>query len=423
MRSKTIATTILLAACSGTSDDGDETPEATTWYANAKPALDQYCVRCHNGSGLGPGNFADPATAEAYAPGMIARIDAGEMPPPAADPACHEYESSDRFFLDPDARDTLQAWIDGGYELGDPATEPEGPPAIRTLERRDIEIHTAAPYLPQFVDDNEYRCLLLDLDTSSDLWITGFEPIIDQAAISHHTVFFIDPYGDAQQYVEDEATQSWKCPQVFPDPTWQLLHAWARGNNPVEFEPGQAMLVNQGSQVILQMHYYDGGAHEADSPGYYFSTTDEPPEPANIMYFIGAGPEDFTIPAGDDSFKVSDDLVLNWGYPGYPITTTLYGVFPHMHVLGKKYSFTATDAGGDDVCIAEADAYDFANQPTYWFKEPIALPEGSTIHVQCAYDNSAGNPDQLNDPPLDVSWGENTNQEMCYALLYGTIAG
>jgi hypothetical protein len=114
-------------------------------------------------------------------------------------------------------------------------------------------------------------------------------------------------------------------------------------------------------------------------------------------------------------------LDLYWGYPG--LTTTFFGVFPHMHVLGKKYKFTVTDGNGDEHCIAEADAYDFANQPTYWFKEPISFDDDSTLHVQCTYDNSAGNPDQINNPPIDVSWGENTNQEMCFALLYGTISG
>jgi hypothetical protein len=420
MRS-TIATTLLLAACNGSDDTGDDV-ETPTWYANAKPVLDQHCVRCHNGSDLGPGNFTDPIVAEAYAPAMIARIDAGEMPPPAADPDCHEYENADRFFLEPEARDVLQGWIDGGYMLGDPATEPEGPPAVPELTSRDVTLKTAAPYLPQFEDLNEYRCFVLDLDTSSEIWITGFEPIIDQSAISHHTVFFIDPNGDAEQYVEDEVTQSWKCPEVMPDPSWSLLHAWAPGSNPVEFPPGHAMRVNAGSQVILQMHYFDGGFHEADEPGYYFSTTDAPPDPNKEMYFLPAGPEDFTIPAGDASYKVSDDLELSWGAP-YPLTTTLFGVFPHMHVLGKKYKFTATEPDGDDVCIAEADAYDFANQPTYWFVDPIALPDGSTLHVQCTYDNSASNPDQINNPPIDVTWGENTNQEMCYALLYATISG
>ena len=65
---------------------------------------------------------------------------------------------------------------------------------------------------------------------------------------------------------------------------------------------------------------------------------------------------------------------------------------------------------------------DFANQPTYWFEEPIVLPPGSEINVQCTYDNSAGNVDQLNDPPVDVSYGENTDQEMCFALLYASIS-
>ena len=407
-----------LSACTGS--DGEGTEPAATWYRDAKPVLDQHCVRCHNGSGLGPGDFSDPTSAKAYATAMIARIDAGEMPPPAADPSCHPYENADRFFLDPAARDTLQAWIDSDYALGDPDTEPEGPAAIPELTSRDLTLRTAAPYSPQFVDRNEYRCFLLDLDTSTDLWITGFEPIIDQSSISHHTVLFVDPYGTADQYVEDDATQSWRCPDVVPDENWSMLHAWAPGNNPVEFPPGYAMPIAAGSKVILQMHYFDGGSAVPDEPGYYFSTRNNPPDFEKTMYFIGLGPQDFTIPAGDANVPVDitvplDDLI------GLPMTTTLYGVFPHMHVLGKAYSFTASGPDGDQ-CISEADGYDFANQPTYWFEEPIVLSPGSSVHVQCTYDNSAGNEDQLNDPPVDVTYGENTDQEMCFALLYATLS-
>jgi hypothetical protein len=419
MRSSFLILTFGLAACSETDTEDIENASAT-WYRDAKPVLDQHCVRCHDGSGLGPGNFRDPATAEAYAPAMIARIDAGEMPPPAADPDCHSYENSARLFLDPAARDTLQDWIDSDYALGDPATEPEGPPAIPELAHRDLTLRTAAAYAPQFVDRNEYRCFILDLDTTQAVWITGFEPIIDQASISHHTVLFIDPYGAADQYVEDDATQSWKCPDVVPDETWSMLHAWAPGNNPVEFPPGSAMPINAGSKIVLQMHYFDGGTAVADEPGYYFSTTDQVPDFDKIMYFIGLGPQEFTIPAGDASYPVGETVPLDY-LIGVPATTTVYGVFPHMHVLGKSYSFTSTGDAGDQ-CIAEADSYDFANQPTYWFEEPIVLPPGTEVQVECTYDNSAGNPDQLNNPPVDVSYGENTDQEMCFALLYATLS-
>jgi hypothetical protein len=40
--------------------------------------------------------------------------------------------------------------------------------------------------------------------------------------------------------------------------------------------------------------------------------------------------------------------------------------------------------------------------------------------VSCTWDNSASNPRQLADPPATVTYGENTQDEICYALMYVT---
>lgn len=418
MRTLSIVVALLLVGCNGGNDtEADEALASRTWYADVKPVVDRHCVRCHDGVGLGPGDFTDPDLAKAYAPLMVAKIAAGQMPPPAADPTCHDYADSDTFYADPAIADIVQGWIDNDYALGEPGATPTGKPAIQQLSRRDLEVRTAAPYTPEFVENNEYRCFVLDIDTSSELYVSGFEPIIDNGAISHHTVFFVDPTGNAGEYVTDEATQSWRCPEVVPDPNWLMLHAWAPGNNPIEFQDGLAMPVEAGSKLILQMHYYDSGESVQDDPGYWLKL--EPDGGRQTMYFLPLGPEGFTIPAGVASHVEEESYVLDWGLP---LTTTIYGVFPHMHVLGSAYEFTATHPDGTEACISRAAAYDFSNQPTYWFDDPIELPENSSVSISCTYDNSSGNADQINDPPVDVTWGENTDQEMCYALMYATIA-
>jgi hypothetical protein len=90
-----------------------------------------------------------------------------------------------------------------------------------------------------------------------------------------------------------------------------------------------------------------------------------------------------------------------------------------MHLLGTAYDFHA-DGDSGETCISRASDYDFSMQPTYWFEDPITLPTTDTLSVSCTWDNSADNPLQPNDPPVDVTWGENTQQEMCYGFFYVT---
>ncbi len=426
MKALSGAVLLALAGC-GAEDSGHDatlppgtSAEFLTFYQDIAPLMDRYCIRCHDGAGLGPGDFRDPAVVDPLAALMLARMDAGEMPPPAADPECNPYESADRLYLDGADRDRFARWIETGKVLGDPNNEPTTDWPERHLSATTHELHTTAPYTPDFVANNEYRCLILDWDEAEDKYITGFEPIIDHAAISHHTILFVANPGEAETYVTDPATQSWKC-GITPDNDWLTLHAWAPGNNAVEMPPGGGVLIPGGSKLVLQMHYYDSGpdaANTQDSPGYYLNTANTVD---TEIYFFPIGPTDFVIPAGDANHTETWAYRFLDFYGGLPLKTTLYGVFPHMHVLGKSYDFKGITASGEDRCIAKADRYDFANQPTYWFDEPVVFDAADTLSVSCTWDNSAANPAQLNPTPTDVTWGEATDQEMCFAILYASV--
>jgi hypothetical protein len=55
--------------------------------------------------------------------------------------------------------------------------------------------------------------------------------------------------------------------------------------------------------------------------------------------------------------------------------------------------------------------WDFNWQPQYQLAEPLVLPKGSKIIVEAHWDNSADNPNNIL-PPVDVSFGEQTFDEM-----------
>ena len=97
------------------------------------------------------------------------------------------------------------------------------------------------------------------------------------------------------------------------------------------------------------------------------------------------------------------------------VEAKIYGTFPHMHVLGTGYRIGRERDGAVD-CLAESDAYDFNNQLTYMFEDPVVVTGGDTLSLECTWDNSAGNPNRIHDPPVDVTYGERTDQEMCFAF-------
>lgn len=82
-------------------DPTEPTGDAPTFAEDVRPMLGASCARCHGESLLAPQNFLDYDTAKAWAEVMLVRIDAGEMPPPAADPACHPYQGAEVMQMDP----------------------------------------------------------------------------------------------------------------------------------------------------------------------------------------------------------------------------------------------------------------------------------------------------------------------------------
>lgn len=402
----------LLVACKP-----DPTPGAVpTWYADAKPVVDQHCVRCHTEGGLGVGDFTDPDQAVAFGERMVARAEAGEMPPPTTDPACRDFEGSEHMRLDDAELDVLRAWVDGGRALGDPADDPEVEVLIPALEDPDLELRLDAPYTPTWWDSsnpgNEYRCFLVDPGLDEDVFITAMHPIVDQDALMHHIVV----YSLAEQDIPAEywAEGGVDCIGGSALDTEGMLTAWAPGMMPVEFPEGRGMRIEAGHVLVLQMHYFRAGPQSdglADQSGYAFQLADSV---EREVYMAPLGVQDFRIPAGDAAYTDGDTLRNTFG-----VDLTLYGVFPHMHQLGAHYSLWVED-GGQTECLLEGD-YDFDNQLTYMYREPASFPQGSELGFSCTWDNSTDNPNLPYDEPVETRYGERTDEEMCYFFTFYAI--
>ena len=56
--------------------------------------------------------------------------------------------------------------------------------------------------------------------------------------------------------------------------------------------------------------------------------------------------------------------------------------------------------------------WDFAWQDRYFFRQPAPLPKGTRLDVEIHWDNSAENPRNPSSPPIRVTWGEESRDEM-----------
>lgn len=401
---------LLLLACQAVPED-----PSPTYYRDVRPVLDQTCARCHTDDGLAS-SFDDPATVQALAPSIKAQTQSGVMPPPAPDPDCADYEGSEVLFLGDEAKALLAAWADLGAPLGDPADAPAAftPPTSGPF---DVEIFGEGAYAPQFVDPegagNDYRCFLLELGNEERSFITGFEALVDNPRIVHHVVLWA--LDDAVAVpVSDDGQAGYAC-GGFGEDGYDFVAGWAPGGGPTIFPEGMGLAIGTNARFALQMHYFDsfdGAEFEVDHSGFGLHLADSVD---TRIFQMPLGVEDFLIPAGAAAHE--EQMFVPWSASWGAVT--VLGTFPHMHLLATGFDFRVTHADATESCVAEMDGWDFHNQASIALKEPVTIEGGDVVTVTCRWDNSAANPNQLFDPPRDVEFGEETNDEMCYAFTYG----
>jgi hypothetical protein len=88
-----------------------------------------------------------------------------------------------------------------------------------------------------------------------------------------------------------------------------------------------------------------------------------------------------------------------------------------MHLVGK--SIKAYNVNGKDtIPFVDIPNWDFHWQRTYSFYKPQIINAGLTLWGEAYYNNTASNLFNPNSPPLAVSKGESTTDEMMLIYFY-----
>jgi hypothetical protein len=86
--------------------------------------------------------------------------------------------------------------------------------------------------------------------------------------------------------------------------------------------------------------------------------------------------------------------------------------------LGKKFKAFAITPAGDVIPLVNIPEWDFNWQMTYVFKKFLKVPKGSIIYAEGQYDNTRNNPKNPSNPPIDVTYGWGTKDEMMNLIIY-----
>lgn len=378
-----------------------ELPEAVTWSKHIAPLVQQNCEECHRTGQVAPFSLQSYEKAKGWAEMMVEVVDEDRMPPWNADPAFDGVFANERR-LSADEKALLHRWVEDGMPRGNPAEDPAPlewssnwkigePDVVFSMERWWRSSGTPGPELPEtgFEVPREgvvdYQYFMVQTDYPEDRWVQAIEARAGAADVVHHVLVMVD---DPKVSTGELDFTSYFAAAV-------------PGDNSVIYPDGYGKRLPAGATLVFQMHYTPNGKERSDRSSVGLVFCEHPPALEVVTDAIVN--DGFLIPAGADDHEVRAERV-------FVEDTAVLGYFPHMHTRGKDFKYTLYHADGTSEELLYTH-YDFNWQEGYVYYDPFVIPAGSRLECVGHFDNSAKNPNNP-DPKKDVSWGDQTFEEM-----------
>ncbi len=354
------------------------------------PVLQAKCVTCHQEGGIAPFAMDSYEVVKGFAPMIRESIRTDRMPPYFADP--HIGQFKDDQALTADQTKTLVHWIEAGAQRGDgpdrlaleKSRAPEWP---AELGEPDVIID-----LPEFAVPAsgiiEYQNQRVDNPFDEDTWLRAIAIKPGEMSVLHHVVSNWSP-------------NRGEPPAELPGGS---VGSYTPGARPQVMADGAGAPIPAGGSLNFQLHYTTTGKPAVDRTQVGFYLLDE--KPKYIKRSVVIGDFGMTIPAGEARHE-------EVAYLEFPADAYLYTLYPHAHYRGWHVELTQKSKDGTETPLISLPKYDFNWQRDYDPIEPIHVKAGDRLIARWVYDNSTNNPANP-DPTAEVTWGEQSWEEMMY---------
>jgi hypothetical protein len=237
---------------------------------------------------------------------------------------------------------------------------------------------TAAWQLPAGTE--KYLCVRKTV--TKDIWIKSIRPITPLG--THHNVLMSGPPDAPDGTVE--------CNSTLPKPS---IYASAVGTQPLDMPEGVAIHLKPGDQLLMNLHLFNAGSDPlAGTTGIEIAETAPVDAQHQAAVVLAGKAQGLVVPPG---------MSTQTGTCTTPSGLTIFAVAPHMHLRGIHMKITY------DASILFDEDYSFDEQQFHVLPQPVPTIAGRKYVVDCSY---------YNETAAQLTFGESTEQEMCYALTF-----
>lgn len=388
-----------------------------TWYGVIGPLVATRCTVCHQSGDIAPFPLETYDQVKVQARAMRAAVETRQMPPFPPDQSeesgCPRVDDIRR--MSDAEREVLLAWLDDGAPEGDPKelppapkNEPLGPPSNTWDMAEEYESGGDA------VDD--YRCFVIEPKVLTQIPVGAVSVKPGSRQVVHHAAVYLIPpelVPDVRKLDDDEAGPGYTCFGGAGVTPAYPAGVWVPGNDAPLVPPhgGVGYYLLPGWAFVVQNHYNYAAGKQKDRSSVVLWRADA--LVTEVPHALILGNLDFTIPPNTMGFSVTatGDIVpsrqtaavFNEGNEG-----RMYAVWAHQHTLGKSFEMDLERADGSKQCLLHIKKWDFNWQSIYRLKDFVDARPGDKVTVKCTWDNPR---------PTQVTYGENTSDEMCLGSI------
>ncbi len=365
-----------------------------TFYRDVLPLVQTHCAGCHYQGGIGGSDLSDYDTAFGLRDAIVSKTAAGEMPPWPPDPNCQAFVGAR--FISSAEKSLLKKWRDTGAYSGMSSDAPSPMPTPAPTPAPSVVMHPDAPfsYSGSSADHDLYECFWMDpniADSDTKIFTkASIEP--GNQKIVHHVIMYRET--TCSQPIGTQA----RCSSM--PPSAEFMFAWVPGTQPTQFPDGVGMQLGGKDCLIMQVHYnnHNGGGTDLTKANIWYDTTGSV---SDIAHVVWTGTTAINLPPHSTNDSATGTCSIS-------ADSRVIGTAPHMHTLGTTF-VTNLHHSGATSCMIHIPHWDFSWQGAYIYKSPISLTAGDTLTTTCTWDNPKSTP---------VTFGEGTDNEMCFNFLY-----
>ncbi len=380
-------------------DGGTEVPpgdggtaNATTWNKDVLPIVRTRCFGCHSTGGIGTFSMETYASARAKSAEIASQTASRTMPPWMIDETCGGPYRNSRHLTESELR-TFKQWNEQGALEGNVAEAVPVPDGPTGLSQVDLSLSPGQPYTPIDGARDDYHCFVLEPNLTTDKDVVGYDIVPGIRAEVHHVALYT--VDRAQAAAKNTSGKGWTCFGGTGTRDQNLLAAWAPGSTAVMFPRGTGLKLPTSKVIVMQIHYnLQNGVRQPDTTQAKLQFASGPVTRASMLTLV-----DFSFSVPPNSTGYSHSTEFNLG------NYKLWGVFGHQHTRGREVKIQSGTQ-----CLFDIPRWDFNWQQQYFYQSPIQM-ESQPLTLTCTWDNPTNR---------TLTFGENSDQEMCVAVLYAT---